>query len=384
MKSSGLALGDSLLDTEMPVSRQDVRMMARALRLAERGTCTTHPNPRVGCVITQGDQVVGEGFHQRAGEPHAEVHALAMAGPAAQGATAYVTLEPCAHHGRTGPCADALIRAGVARVVVAMTDPNPLVAGQGLQRLREAGIEVSVGVQNTQAEALNTGFLKRMRAGRPWIRLKLGCSLDGRIAMASGESQWITGSQARADVQRLRARSDAILTGIGTVLADNPSLTFRARETILPAHWLPPERQPQRIVLDRQWRLPPRAHVLAAEGVCRVMGKDVAPERQAALAQAGAQVDVADDLNAVLARLGELGLNEVLVECGPRLSAAFLQSGSVDEVWLYQAPVLLGSRAQALADLPFERLSEGLRFTCVDQRWVGSDQRLILRPEVSS
>ncbi|WP_097462298.1 bifunctional diaminohydroxyphosphoribosylaminopyrimidine deaminase/5-amino-6-(5-phosphoribosylamino)uracil reductase RibD [Mangrovitalea sediminis] len=365
----------------------DRRHMARALQLAERGLYSTDPNPRVGCVIVAAGEVVGEGWHERAGGPHAEVHALQAAGAKALGATAYVTLEPCSHHGRTPPCADALIRAGIARVVVAMEDPNPQVAGGGLQRLRGAGIDVESGLMAAQAEALNPGFLKRMRTGRPFVRVKIAASLDGRTAMASGESQWITGPEARADVQRLRARSSAIVTGIGTLLADRPALTVRETEMGGLGDHASPGRQPLRVVLDSRLRSPLDAPLFQQAGNSVVLTTRDSLQNHsvqaAALSSAGVLVEAlgeteAVDLAAVLDWLGARGCNEVLVEAGPTLAGAFLSADLVDEFWLYQAPVLLGSEARPLVDLPIQQMADRLRLRVLDRRMVGQDQRLVL------
>lgn len=352
--------------------------MARALRLAARGLDTTDPNPRVGCVIAAGDEVVGEGFHERAGGPHAEVVALAAAGTRAKGATAYVTLEPCSHHGRTPPCADALVAAGVARVVYAVGDPNPRVNGGGAARLRAAGIEVGTGPLGGQARALNPGFHSRMERGRPWLRLKLACSLDGRTALASGESRWITSEAARRDVQRLRARSSAILTGVGTVLADDPRLDVR-----LPGA----TRQPLRVVLDPRLETPASARVLQPPGDVLVLASEAGAPGAAALEATGARVEVlpgdpsALDLEAVLARLAELEVNEVHAECGATLAGALLNASLVDELVVYLAPVLLGEEGRPLAILGgLESMQERLRLEIVSERRVGPDLRLVLRP----
>ncbi len=351
----------------------DHRFMARALRLAARGCTTTDPNPRVGCVLVKNGEIVGEGWHERAGAAHAEVHALAQAGAAAHGATAYVTLEPCAHHGRTPPCNQALIDAGVARVVVAMLDPNPLVAHHGLAAIEAAGIAVASGLMAAEAEALNPGFLKRMRSGLPYVRVKLAMSIDGRTAMASGESQWITGPQARADVHRLRAESSAVLTGIGTVLADDPSLTVR--------DFTKPFLSPKRVVLDPAGQLPAQAKL-----------RDAAAETWVLTSSAGAQVldargvkmqVVAGDVNtlaleAVLRSLAELEINEVLVEAGATLAAAFVEQGWADELVIYQAPVLLGQRARPLLALDLDTMADKLPLKLVEQRRLGADWRLRL------
>ena len=366
---------------------EDTRHMARALQLARRGLYSTAPNPRVGCVVVADGQVVGEGWHQRAGEPHAEVHALRQAGARARGATVYVTLEPCSHQGRTPPCADALVNAGVARVVVAMTDPNPQVAGQGLARLRAAGIEATAGVLEAEAEALNPGFYKRMRQGLPLVRLKLAMSLDGRTAMASGESQWITGAAARSDVQRLRARSGAVVTGIGTVIADDPALNVRLRDMGPLGDNAAPVVQPLRVVLDSALRIQPEARLFQNEGACLVvttgMGQSVQPGTVAALLERGVDVvSLADTpplaLAPVLRLLAERQINDVLVEAGPTLAGAFIEQGLVDELWLYQAPTLLGSLARPLVNLELTRMQEQRRLRVLDRRQIGDDLRWIL------
>ena len=364
--------------------QNDTYWMAKALKLAEQGLYTTSPNPRVGCVIVKEGRLVGQGFHQKAGGPHAEVHALAMAGDQAKGATAYVTLEPCSHHGRTPPCADALIKAGIARVVSAIEDPNPSVAGQGLARLQAAGIQTRHSVLVEDAEALNRGFLKRMRTGHPWITLKLASSLDGATAMANGESQWITGPEARADVQRGRARSCAILTGIGTVQADDPALNVRLPET---------QRQPDRIVLDSQLRISPSARLLALDGVTKILhGPNCDPQAMAKLAEAGAHlVEIplhpthgSLDLLSVRNWLGREGYNEIWCEPGARLAAALLQAELVDELLLYQAPKLLGSNTRPLLDWSIPSLAQAVQLVPVENRRIGTDLRLRLRPVKSA
>ncbi|KAF0810745.1 (S)-2-hydroxy-fatty-acid dehydrogenase [Alcanivorax sp. S71-1-4] len=355
----------------------DRQHMTRALQLARRGLHTTDPNPRVGCVLVRDGDVVGEGWHQRAGEPHAERHALAAAGDRARGATCYVTLEPCSHTGRTGPCADALVEAGVARVVAAMRDPNPQVAGQGLERLRGAGIEVQCGVLEDAARALNPGFVRRMEQGLPWVRVKLAMSVDGRTAMASGESQWITGAEAREDVQRLRARSSAIVTGIGTVLADAPSLTVRPATWQLSDYGPTPVRQPLRVVLDRALRTPVDAAVIRAEGACLILTTAETAHAQV-LREAGADVLAGDwSPRQVLAELAGRGCNEVLVEAGAELAGAFVAAGCVDELVVYMAPMLLGSSARPLLALPgLDRMADKYLLTLRDTRQVGVDLRL--------
>ncbi|KAA8982615.1 bifunctional diaminohydroxyphosphoribosylaminopyrimidine deaminase/5-amino-6-(5-phosphoribosylamino)uracil reductase RibD [Halospina sp. K52047b] len=366
--------------------------MALALQLAERGLYSAHPNPRVGCVVVSEGDIVGCGWHRRAGEAHAEVNALAEAGARARGASVYVTLEPCSHHGRTPPCAQALVDAGVARVVVATGDPNPAVAGQGLALLEAAGIETLSGVLEEPARALNAGFLRRMAGGAPWVRLKVAASLDGRTAMASGESQWITGPDARSDVQRLRARSGAIITGSGTVLDDDPSLTVRPEELgELGDKTLPPQ-QPLRVVLDPRLLTAPDARVVTGEGQCLVVSTAAALEESRArpLRDGGAEVVTVDPdgsgrpaLAAVLGLLAARGINDVLIEAGATLAGAALEADVIDEFWLYLAPTMLGSRAKPMAELALDRMAQQHRMEVWDRRVVGADQRLILKPAVS-
>jgi diaminohydroxyphosphoribosylaminopyrimidine deaminase/5-amino-6-(5-phosphoribosylamino)uracil reductase len=389
--------------------------MAHALRLAERGLYTTQPNPRVGCVIAHADDVVGEGWHQRAGEPHAEVFALGEAGARARGATAYVTLEPCAHHGRTPPCADALIAAGVARVVAACTDPNPKVAGGGLRGLTDAGIDVQTGLMLETARELNRGFFSRIERGRPWLRMKLAMSLDGRTALANGESKWITGEPARADVQRWRARSSAIMTGIGTVLADNPRLTVRfnslspdsvggegwgegaaspiatTKSTRLPLTQPSPPSglggegfNPLRVVLDRNLQTPQHAHVLDNSAPTLILHASGAAPTHAGFEHAECVAVAAQeghlDLHAVLRELATRGVNELQVEAGATLCGALFQHGLVDELLLYISPILLGDQARPLLALPsITDMAAGRRLRVVDQGKIGEDLRLLLR-----
>ena len=369
-------------------SADDHRWMARALQLAEQGLYTTDPNPRVGCVIVKDGELIGEGAHLKAGEPHAEVHALRMAGELAQGATAYVTLEPCSHHGKTPPCAEALVKAGVGRVVAAMQDPNPLVAGRGLARLQDVGIDTAHGLLESQARALNPGFISRMERGRPYVRLKLASSLDGRTAMQNGESQWITGAAARSDVQRLRARSSAVLTGVDTVLMDNASLTVRAAQLGLPDAEAEraAERQPLRVVLDSQLRLPASTAMLSLPGSTLVATAQ--PDNQPsaiALSASGAQVlslpgaDGRVDLNALLSWLAQHAqCNELLIECGATLAGSVLSEGLVDELVLYMAPTLLGSSARPLFELPLDEMAQQYRLQLTDRRQLGDDLRLTL------
>ena len=372
-------------------TRLDTQYMARALQLAEQGLYTTDPNPRVGCVLVRDGEIVGEGFHARAGEPHAERHALAAAGDRARGATAYVTLEPCSHTGRTGPCADALVAAGVGRVIAAMEDPNPRVAGNGMARLAAAGIDTATGLLETEARALNPGFISRMTRQRPWIRIKIAASVDGRTAMASGESQWITGPAAREDVQRLRARSSAVITGVGTVLADRPSYTVRPdqweradyhRQT--DSQWV---RQPLRVILDRTLQTPPDVPVVSAPGHCLLVAGEQHPGRQNALESAGAEVMLLPasgsgiDLQQLLIELNRRECNEVLVECGATLAGAFVREGLFDELIVYMAPALLGSSARPLLGLPqLASMSEKVSLKWQDVRQVGDDLRLTLVP----
>ncbi|WP_146906974.1 bifunctional diaminohydroxyphosphoribosylaminopyrimidine deaminase/5-amino-6-(5-phosphoribosylamino)uracil reductase RibD [Arenimonas daejeonensis] len=362
----------------MNFSAQDHAHMARALQLAERAAFTTHPNPMVGCVIADGERVFGEGWHERAGEPHAEVHALRAAGARAQGATAYVTLEPCSHHGRTPPCADALVAAGVTRVVAASRDPFYQVAGQGFAKLQAAGITVEHGLMEAAARHLNRGFFSRIERGRPWVRVKLGMSLDGRTALASGESKWITSEAARADVMRWRARSGAIMTGIGTVLADDPKLTVRLPEG---ESFMPP----LRVVLDERGRLPATSALLTdgAAPTLAVHADDVVPDYDDNVsAFAVRRGGLGLDLNAVLSQLGQRGVNELQVEAGATLSGALLKAGLIDELLLYIAPVLLGDKGRPLfAGIDPATMSERLGLRLVETRQVGPDLRLLLAPQ---
>jgi diaminohydroxyphosphoribosylaminopyrimidine deaminase/5-amino-6-(5-phosphoribosylamino)uracil reductase len=351
--------------------------MARALELAAHGLASAHPNPRVGCVFVRDGHVLAEGWHERAGGPHAEAVALANAAGSVAGATAYVTLEPCNHHGRTPPCSEALIKAGVVRVVYAVEDPNPLVNGSGARRLREAGVQVEAGLLEAEATDLNAGFIKRMRHGVPLVRLKLAMSLDGRTALSDGRSQWITGEAARKDVQYWRARSSAVLTGIGTVLADDPRLSVRSGgETV---------RQPLRVILDSALRTPPAARVFdgaAPQGGVWIFTTCTDRDRIAALQARGARIEQGVGLAQVLARLAKAGVNELLVEAGATLAGALIQQHCVDELLLYVAPVVLGARARGLLDLPEpQSLPQALRFEMIETAAVGADQRLRLRME---
>jgi diaminohydroxyphosphoribosylaminopyrimidine deaminase/5-amino-6-(5-phosphoribosylamino)uracil reductase len=367
-------------------SADDHRFMARALELARRGLYSTHPNPRVGCVIVKQGRIVGEGYHIRAGGPHAEIHALNAAGEQARGATVYVSLEPCSHHGKTPPCADALVAAEVSRVVVAMRDPNPLVAGQGMQRLEAAGIKTDSGLMQAEAEGINPGFIKRMTEGLPWVRVKLAMSLDGRTAMASGESQWITGEAARSDVQWLRARSEAVLTGIGTVLADDPSLNVRldAGEMAMQGKVI----QPLRVVLDSELRMPPRARMLGLDGETLIITQKIDEEKNALLEAAGAEVRSVTsdkghpDLVEVLRELARREINDVHVEAGSQLCGALLAQGLADELVLYMAGHIMGDAGKGLFHLPAIRDMAGrMKVRIADIRAVGEDWRITAFPE---
>lgn len=358
--------------------------MTRALRIAARGLYTAHPNPRVGCVLVRDGKIVGEGWHERAGEAHAETRALQQAGEHVRGATAYVTLEPCCHTGRTPPCTDALIKAGVARVVCAMNDPNPQVAGKGLKQLAAAGIQLESGVLQAEAAALNSGFIMRMQKQRPYVRCKLAMSLDGRTALASGESRWITGNEARADVQHLRAQSGAILTGIGTVLADDPRLTVREE-----ADELALTRQALRAVLDTHLRTPVDARLLKEPGRTLIFTAEQEEARKKPLQDAGAEIVSLPpqgerlDLAAVLQYLAaQQEVNEVLLEAGATLSGAMLQAGLIDELIIYMAPKLLGDAARGLLQLPgIATLNQSIALSIREIRAVGQDWRITARPE---
>lgn len=354
-------------------SASDYTYMAQALRLAEKGLYSTSPNPRVGCVLVRDHRVVGSGWHERAGAPHAEINALAAAGEEARGATAYLTLEPCSHHGRTPPCVDALIKAGVARLVAAMEDPNPLVSGKGNAKLRDAGIEVQTGLMAAASEALNIGFIARMSRGRPWVRIKIAASLDGKTALNNGASQWITSEAARRDGHRLRARSCAIMTGIGSVLADNPRLTVRHLET---------SRQPLRVVVDRRLEIPVEARLLRGAGEL-VFTATASEGTIGALHEVGARVIVLPDqndnvdLDAMMRKLADFEINEVLVEAGWRLNGALINAGLVDELVIYLAPYLIGDAARGMLKLPELADLQGKRTLSIeDMRRVGPDIRI--------
>ncbi len=359
--------------------RHDTEYMQRALRLAERGLYTTDPNPRVGCVIVKDDRIIAEGWHQRAGEPHAEILALQQAGDQASGSTVYVTLEPCSHHGKTPPCADALVSAGVSRVVAAMQDPNPEVAGSGFERLRKQGIEVDSGLLESAARQINPGFIKRMESGRPFVRIKMATSLDGRTAMASGESQWISGEAARADVQRLRARSSVILTGVDTVIQDDPSLNVRLSAAQLGIEG--DVRQPHRVVLDSHLRFPANANMLKLEGKTTVL---TTKQGSGDLSCDVVRLDAADgklDLTSVMNWLAGLQANEVHVEAGATMCGALLHSKLVDEIVVYIAPHIMGSDARGLFNIPgLDNMADRIKLDIRDIRQVGKDLRITAVP----
>ena len=365
-----------MIFTAFMFSADDHRFMARALQLARRGLYTTTPNPRVGCVIASGGRVLGEGWHQRAGAPHAEIEALAAAGAAARGATAYVSLEPCVHQGRTGPCARALIAAGVSRLVAAHADPNPLVGGKGLAELAAAGVAVESGLLEAAARDLNIGFVTRMTRGRPWVRMKIAASLDGRTALNNGRSRWITSAAARRDGHAWRARACAVLTGIGTVKDDDPQLTVREVDTT---------RQPLRVVVDSRLETPPAAKVIAGGASLIAAAVDDAA-RCGALQERGAEIFVCAnaggkvDLEALMRELARRGMNEVHVEAGFKLNGSLLREGLVDELVLYLAPHLIGDAARGMFHLPELEDLKGKRALDVrDLRMVGNDIRVVAR-----
>lgn len=361
--------------TEMFTTSDHV-FMSQALQLAEKGLYTTSPNPRVGCVITRNNQVVGNGWHEAAGQPHAEINALAMTGEMARGATAYVTLEPCNHHGRTPPCVNALIQAGITRVLVAMEDPNPLVRGGGIEALRQAGVLVQSGLMQHQAEVLNAGFVKRMRQKKPWVRLKMAASLDGKTALKNGQSQWITGEAARRDGHHWRARSCAVLTGIGTVIADNPQLTVRH---------VPTSRQPRKVIIDNRLAIPLDTDVLSGETVYIFTTSTEKMEKIDKLEKMGVNVipiEQSDqgrvNLVDVMTTLAQLECNEILVEAGSILNGALIQAGLVDELIIYIAPSLLGSNARDMFQLPeLSSLDQKFTLKIDDVRMIGQDIRVI-------
>ena len=362
-----------------PFTAADYEYMSRALRLARRGVYTAHPNPRVGCVLVKGGNIIGEGWHRKTGKAHAEAAALQDAGADAKGATAYVTLEPCSHQGKTPPCADALIAAGVVLVIAALVDPNARVSGSGHSALEDAGISVRTGLLQDEAASLNEGFLSRMQRGRPFVRMKIAASLDGRTAMANGESQWITGDAARDDVQRLRASSGAVMVGIGTVLADDPSLTVRRDDIDNDGM------QPLRVVLDSHLKMPASARLLGLPGETAVFCAD--DDNRSALEAAGASIHVVAgrddgvDLTAVLERLAELEINDMLVEAGPTLAGSMLASGLVDELVMYLAPHVMGSETRGMFTTPgWQNIDQRLNLEIVDIRRIGADLRITSRP----
>ncbi|WP_417436873.1 bifunctional diaminohydroxyphosphoribosylaminopyrimidine deaminase/5-amino-6-(5-phosphoribosylamino)uracil reductase RibD [Idiomarina abyssalis] len=360
-------------------------MMHRALKLARRGLMTTRPNPAVGCVITVGEEVIAEGWHHQAGEAHAEAHALRLAGTKAKGATAYVTLEPCSHIGRTPPCADALIEAGIARVVVAMRDPNPRVSGNGIKRLEEAGIRVDVGTLQSAAESLNPGFISRMTRQRPWLTLKMATSLDGKTALADGCSQWITSAESRSDVQTYRAQADAILTGAATVLADNPKLTVRVNQWPASRPLPEPLKQPVRIIIDSQHRVNDDARVFESPApvwlVRTTPGKDTRhPHCHELIIEADRDGKVC--LKALMIELAKREINQVWTECGASLAGAIIEQQLCDRMMIYSSGQILGHHGRSVIDMsePLE-LASAPRFKVIDRRQVGPDQRLVAVPQ---
>ena len=355
--------------------------MQQAIRLAKKGLFTTDPNPSVGCVIVNDGEIVGEGWHQLAGEAHAEINALKQAGSKAKDATVFVTLEPCSHTGKTPPCAEALIEAGVKKVIAAMKDPNPLVAGSGLKKLQDAGIATEDGLLEAQARELNPGFIKRMESGRPFVRVKLAMSLDGRTAMASGESKWISGEASRNDVQRLRAQSSAILTGIDTVLADDPSMNVRLSDTDSVKEAI---RQPKRIVLDTQFRMPMDAKIASIEGQCIVyttMNVDNKNGYPFIIETCEAR-DGKIDLQYLMNDLAKKEINLLHVEAGSVLCGALLKNDLVDEIVIYMAPHIMGDNAKGLFHLPgLEQMKDRISLKIKDVRSIGNDIRIIAQPE---
>ncbi|HBC57070.1 MAG TPA: bifunctional diaminohydroxyphosphoribosylaminopyrimidine deaminase/5-amino-6-(5-phosphoribosylamino)uracil reductase RibD [Gammaproteobacteria bacterium] len=361
--------------------------MSLTLSLASRGLYTTDPNPRVGCILVNGGSIVGQGWHQKPGGPHAEIMALEEAGEKANGAVCYVSLEPCCHQGKTPPCTDALIKAGVQRVVAAMTDPNPQVAGQGIEQLIQAGVPAVAGISAADAEALNIGFVTRMSLGRPYVRCKLAMSLDGRTALKSGESRWITSAEARQDVQRLRARSSAILTGIGTVLVDDPGLRVRLEE--LGAYPAEEVRQPLRVVVDTHLSLPEDANVLKSPGSCLIATTRSYDGYSKNLEDKGAEVLCLPqkgrhggvDMLQLLQELGKREVNEVLLEAGATLAGHMLQQGLIDELVVYMAPKLMGDEAKGLFHLPgLETMDQICSLDIANVRHVGADLRITAHP----
>jgi diaminohydroxyphosphoribosylaminopyrimidine deaminase/5-amino-6-(5-phosphoribosylamino)uracil reductase len=375
----------------MTLVREDAPFMARAIQLAKRGVYTTSPNPNVGAVIVKNGEIVGEGWHQKAGQAHAEINALEQAGEAAKGATCYVTLEPCCHQGKTGPCSDALINAGIERVVVAMQDPNPKVAGKGVAQLEAAGLQVDYGLMGPDAEAINPGFCHLMRTGRPFITIKMAKSIDGRTAMASGESKWITGPEARGDVQRIRARQSAVVTGIETILHDDAKLDVRYPELGY-AHDVLDEadvRQPLRVIVDSRLRIPLLARVLTPTDSVMIATTEEAPSiKVEQLRKRGVQVEIFPQehrrvsLKALVQKLADMQCHSVMVESGATLAGNFVSQGMIDEYILFMAPKLLGSEARGLFQTPgLRKMSQAMRLKITDCRHIGEDLRITLRPE---
>ena len=362
----------------MTFSRFDHECMATALRLARKGMYTTDPNPRVGCVIADSEQIYAAGWHAQAGAAHAEIDALKQAGSAARGKTAYVTLEPCSYHGRTPPCTEALLEAGIIRVVIAAEDPNPLVSGNGVKRLRRAGVMVDFGLMAQQAESLNPGFLMRMREGRPWVRIKTAISLDGRTALANGESKWISSEASRKDVQRWRARSSAILTGIGTVLADDPAMDARVDDAVL---------QPIRVIADSHWRTPPNSRILNTPETVVIAGNqdaDIPVELASCKARCLPLPALSGmvDLTALMGALANLEVNELQVEAGSRLCGALMEARLVDEILVYQAPILMGAGGPGpFAFGPLESMADRTHLKVLETSQLGDDLRIRLQPE---
>ena len=375
----------------MSLEESHEKWMSKAIELAKKGLYTTHPNPRVGCVLIRDNQIVGEGFHIKTGDAHAEINALKSAKGDAKGTTAYVTLEPCSHQGKTGPCAQALINAEITTVVYGMQDPNPDVMGKGLSMLEAAGIKVIGPVLEDEVQLLNVGFIKRMTEGLPFIRLKLAMSLDGRTAMESGESKWITGSEARLDVQKLRAQSDAIVTGIGSVVADNPSMTVRIdnenKDVSAKA-----VRQPRRVIIDTALSIPPESKILYPTEQVSIfcLADQVGTENKTVLEKKGIDLIYTEaaegggvDLVEAMAYLADQGINEVLVETGAVLAGSFLQAGLVDELVVYMAPKLLGSQARPLFELPFDMMDQAIDLQLQSMEQIGKDVRFLFTPDYS-
>lgn len=376
------SIGGSARDAiEIPEDYQlqpsdDYRFMARALKLADKGINSTHPNPRVGCVITRNGVIVGEGYHKQAGQPHAEAQALKQADKLASGATLYVNLEPCCHHGRTPPCTDAIIKAGISRVVIGIEDPNPLVNGTGIAALKMAGIAVDSGINQQRASSLNRGFIKRITSGRPWVTLKIAASLDGKTAMANGESQWITSEAARKDAHKMRAASSAILTGVGTVLRDDAAMTARLDGV---------ERQPLRVILDSRLNTPVNAQILNQDGMVLIItdpnevgDAGLYPQNNVEVIGCGMR-DGSIDLAQVMQQLGQRQINNLMLEAGARVSGAMLEQGLVDELVVYMSPDLLGSNAIGMFRIRgVESIADKLQFEFRSIRKVGRDIKLTL------